>query len=470
MRCAVGHGLLLLLSTLVLGERASAAEHLVVIIADDLGWGDVGYHGSEISTPTIDMLAAEGVRLERFYVHPVCSTTRGALLTGRSPIRTGVLMPFEPWYADGPPLSEVFMPVYLKEAGFQTFAIGKWHLGPNRSSFHPQARGFDHFYGHLGGFINYDLHTIWRGIDWQRNGQTVTEDGYSTKLITDEAVRLIQTRDERARMFLYLSYNAPHSPLQAPQDAIEQYRDLEAEERRIFAAMVSEMDRGIERVLSTLDDEGILDETLVLFMSDNGGNPNLGASNGQLRGQKAMTWEGGIRVPAVLWSAEDLPSGSAFDQILSVEDLLPTLFEGLGLSFAFEIPIDGINMWPAINGRGQAPERVRVLTWHNRSDYLSAVFEGEWKLVKMPNEQSGQLESYLFRISEDPYEQNDLAAQYPEVVSRLEVRLSDFPRAPIIGLNDEPVPTITGLGGPASPMPDNSPPDREPYAESAVQD
>lgn len=156
--------------------NSSAATNLVLFVADDLGWGDVGYHDSEIRTPAIDRLAAEGVQLQRFYAHPLCSPTRGALLTGRSPLTTGVLMPFEPWYSTGLPREEKLLPEYLKEAGYQTFAVGKWHLGPNQLAYHPLRRGFDHYYGHLGGFINYNLHTIWRGIDWQRDGKTVFEE------------------------------------------------------------------------------------------------------------------------------------------------------------------------------------------------------------------------------------------------------------------------------------------------------
>jgi arylsulfatase A-like enzyme len=236
--------------------NSDAATNLVLFVADDMGWGDVGYHDSEIRTPNIDRLAAEGMRLERFYVHPLCSPTRGALMTGRSPLTTGLLLPTEPWYSSGLPVGEKLLPEYLKDAGYQTFAVGKWHLGPNRLRYHPQNRGFDHFYGHLGGFINYDLHTIWRGVDWQRNGRTVVEDGYSTHLITDEAVRLIKARDKDAPMFLYVTFNAPHSPLQAPESATAGYAELDDMNRRIYAAMVTEMDRGIGQVLATLESEG----------------------------------------------------------------------------------------------------------------------------------------------------------------------------------------------------------------------
>ena len=447
---------------------SNAATNLVVFVADDLGWRDVGYHDSEIRTPSIDRLAAEGTRLERFYVHPLCSPTRGAMMTGRSPMTTGVLMPFEPWYSTGLPLGEKLLPEYLKDAGYQTFAIGKWHLGPNHLSYHPQSRGFDHYYGHLGGFINYNLHTIWRGIDWQRNGKTVFEEGYSTHLIAAEAVRLIKARNKDTPIFLYVTFNAPHSPLQAPETSIAEYADIDDTNRRTYAAMVSEMDRGIGQVLATLEDEGLSDETLVLFMSDNGGNEHLGANNGGLRGGKGTTWEGGVRVPAVLWWPKRLKAGSIHDEMITVEDILPTLLGALDVSPEWVKPLDGSNQWPIIAEGQKAEDRVRILARHDREQYFVALFQEEWKLVQMKDPESGQLQFHLFRISEDPYEQNDLAAGRPDVVEQLLSKFRAIPRAPIVAINDPPIPTRTGLGGPASLIPDNRPPNREPYAESAL--
>lgn len=448
--------------------NSHAATNLVVFVADDLGWGDVGYHDSEIRTPSIDRLAAEGVALERFYAHPVCSPSRGALMTGRSPLTTGVLVPFEPWFSTGLPLDEKLLPEYLKDAGYQTFAVGKWHLGPNRLTYHPTSRGFDHYYGHLGGFINYNQHTYWRGIDWQRNGKTVFEEGYSTRLIADEAVRLITSRDKDAPMFLYVTFNAPHSPLQAPLSAVAEYAGIDDLNRRTYAAMVSEMDRGIGRVLSTLEQEGVGDDTLVLFMSDNGGSTRLGASNGALRGGKASTWEGGIRVPAVVRWPDRISAASKFDEMIIVEDVLPTLLAALEIQPDWANPLDGANQWPAIT-QGQVTEnRLRVLAMHDREQYRAAVFEGEWKLVQMNNPEGGQLQPQLFRIAEDPYEQNDVAADHPDIVQQLLAKVAAANNAPIVGIDDSPVPTRLGLGGPASAIPDNRPPNKEPYAESAL--
>lgn len=445
-----------------------AGTNLVVFVADDMGWGDVGYHGSEIRTPSIDQLAAEGVALERFYTHPACSPTRGALMTGRSPLNTGVLIPFEPWFTKGLPLREKLLPEYLQDAGYQTFAIGKWHLGPNRLPYHPTSRGFDHFYGHLGGFINYEQHTYWRGVDWQRNGKTLDEEGYSTNLITDEAVRMIRSRDTNAPLFLYVAYNAPHSPLQAPLTAVAEYADISDPNRRTYAAMVSEMDRGIGRVLSALHAEGLYDETLVMFMSDNGGSTRLGASNGELRGGKVTTWEGGIRVPAVVRWPGRVVAGSRFAEMITVEDLLPTLLHALAIKPEWPNPLDGTNQWLAINEGQATPDRLRILTMHDRQNYRAAVFENGWKLVQMSDAAGGKLQPQLFRIGEDPYERTDLAAKHPEIVETLLAHVVARQDVTIAGISDATVPTRLGLGGPASASPDNRPPNRDPYAESTL--
>ncbi len=444
-----------------------AAPNIVFFVADDLGWRDVGYHDSEIRTPTIDRLADEGLRLERFYSQPVCSPTRAALLTGRSTLTTGVLMPFEPWHDRGLPLEEKLLPEYLKDAGYQTFAIGKWHLGPNKRPYHPLQRGFDHFYGHLNGFLNYETHTLWRGVDWQRNGKTVIENGYATHLIADEAVRMIRNRDKQVPMFLYVTFNAPHTPLQAPAEAIAEYSDIEDEHRRTFAAMVTEMDKAIAQVLGTLDDEGLSDDTLVFFMSDNGGGLRLGADNGDLRGGKGSPWEGGIRVPAVMRWPGMLEAGADYDSVLSVEDILPTIFGALGETPNWKNPLYGTDQWPALTNKTEPVHRTRILARHNGSAFGFAVFRDEWKLVQVDNPQSGKVETHLFRIFEDPNEKNDLAAAHPGIVESLLSEFQPTPDEKIVSLGAEPVPTMTGIGGPSSLEPDNRPPQREPYAETA---
>ena len=449
---------------------AHAVTNVVLFVADDLGWNDVGYHGSEIRTPTLDRLAAQGMVFDRFYVHPLCSPTRGALMTGRSPLRTGVLIPFEPWFSTGLPLSEKLLPEYFKDAGYRTLAVGKWHLGPNHVMYHPYNRGFDHFYGHLGGFINHEMHTIWRGVDWQRNGVTVHEEGYATDLIADEAVRLVQEHDTETPLFLYVPFNAPHSPLQAPADAVAEYSDIRDLDRRIYAAMVTGMDGAIARVLAALDDAGLGDDTLVMFMSDNGGEENLGAHNGPFRNGKGRPWEGGIRVPALMWRPGELEAGSRYEGIIAVEDILPTFMAATEIDAEWPQALDGVNLWPALTSGEPVEDRTIVLARHNHEQYSIAYIDGGWKLVQMPGATPDAPAYSLFRIDEDPYEENDLAAERTDVLERLIGELEALPRAPVVGRDDPPIPTETGLGGPMSIPPDRRPVNREPWAESARTD
>ena len=453
------------------GADRAAQPNVVIIVSDDQGWGDVGYNGSEIRTPNIDQLAAEGVKFDRFYVHPLCSPTRGALMTGRSPLNTGVLVPFGLWFETGLPTDEKLLPEYFRDAGYQTFAVGKWHLGPNKREYYPHNRGFDHFYGHLGGFINHYLHTVWGGVDWQRNGKTVIEDFYATHLITREATQLIRMRDPARPMLLYVAYNTPHSPLQAPPEAVDSYAAIEDEDRRTYAAMVTEMDNGIGEIRAALAEQGLLENTLIWFMSDNGGSERLGADNGPLRGGKADTWEGGIRVPAVARWPSKLSAGEAFTAPLTVHDVLPTLLAAVGIQAKYPKPLDGRDVWPAISNRAPLEPQPMLFVWRwiTDPDYRYAFFDGEWKLIQLYDSETQTFRQELFRISDDPLESEDLADRRPEVVAEMMQAFEALPKAKMHGLGAAPLPTITGPGGPGSAIPDDGPPRRRPYAESDWQ-
>ncbi|MEK9656544.1 MAG: sulfatase-like hydrolase/transferase, partial [Halieaceae bacterium] len=317
-------------------QASETPPNIVIILADDLGWNDVGYHGSEILTPHIDQLAAEGLVLERFYAQTSCTPTRAALLTGKSPQALGIYSPFSKHIATGLPLSEKLLPEYLRGLGYQTAMVGKWHLGFRQREYHPLARGFEHFYGNLTGGIGYWDHVHGGGLDWQRNGVTVREAGYATHLSIDEIEQLISDRDPTKPLFLYAAFNAPHLPNEAPADAIARYSHIESVNRRRHAAMVSELDAAIGRLTARLEREGMLDNTLIWFMSDNGGlNPSAvspalvsfsqflarwfetpfapgtlefirtnsldGASdNTPFRKGKQSVYEGGARVPAII--------------------------------------------------------------------------------------------------------------------------------------------------------------------------
>jgi len=401
----------------------AAPPNVVIILADDLGWADVGFHGSEIRTPNLDRLATQGVRFERFYSYPLCSPTRSALMTGRSPMRLGVAYSvIRPWSSYGVPLEEHLMPQSFKAAGYSTAITGKWHLGHARASFMPNARGFDHAYGHVNGAIDYYTHIRDGGLDWHRNGRSVREEGYSTDLLAGEAARLIENRDRNRPLFLYLPFNAPHTPLQAPQALLDKYASITDPRRRTFAAMVDSLDQGVGRVLAALDKSGMADNTMVLFFSDNGGPTGQGARNAPLRGAKNTTFEGGIRVPAILrWPARLKPGVSS--QTMTVLDLFPTLAAAAEVRPRNKRPFDGRNLWlPIRDGRAEPREDLFFVT-ESQYTVWYAVFHKEWKLVREISRQDGVTRDHLFRIAEDPKEENNHAPRFPEVVSDLSGRI-----------------------------------------------
>jgi len=450
----------LLLLVAVFNQKVGAQNleqqkpNIVVILADDMGWNDVGYHGSEIKTPTLDRLAAQGVRFTNFYVQPSCSPTRSSLLTGQSSVRLGVIAPISKNAQGGLPLNVRILPQYLKEAGYQTALTGKWHLGHARKSMHPNARGFDHFYGHVTGGVGYWDHVHGGGYDWQRNGETVREEGYTTHLIADEAVHLIETRDASKPLFLYLALNAPHLPNEAPEETVAQYSDIENVNRRLHAAMVTELDTAIGRVMEALEKAGMADNTLVWFMSDNGGlNPSavseglLGwmntltswfgrplplltlefirtnaedgaADNTPLRGGKGTVWEGGMRVPSfVHWPAKLAPT--QISSRVTVQDVMPTLLSAIEYTPALSAPLDGADQWPRI-ADGQATEIPDLVTLGYFGD---AYFHKDWKLVVLSEDQVE-----LYNLADDPLEQKDLFADEPDIVAQLQEKMAKFPR------------------------------------------
>lgn len=450
---------LFVLTPLVLGPVKASAESLsatatvnglpnvIIIMADDMGWDDVGYHGSDIRTPNIDKIAESGVALDRFYVHPTCSPTRAALLTGKSPITTNMTRPVNDFQTGGLSAEYKLMPEWFAEVGYQTSLVGKWHLGTDSTAGFPNNRGFDQFYGFLGGFIDYYEHDVLGAIDWQRDGVTVREDGYSTELITREAVRVLQRRDRERPLFMFVSYNAPHGPQAAPQSSIDRYAAIADEERREYAAMVDNMDHGIGKILQTLQDQSMAQSTLVLFMSDNGASTEFPAnalshsshgSNEPLRGGKALVLEGGIRVPAAIWWPGVLQGGEQIRQMITVEDILPTLFEALGLSSQGQsksaslqkeiAKFDGVSRWPALLGAPMAA-RPRFVT--GMPMIGAGVIDGEWKLVRVDGPPLPWVDASfeLFRIFDDPEETTDLAAEYPDVVARLMPYLAEFDEA-----------------------------------------
>ncbi len=419
----------LLSSTVAATGTPAARPNVVIILADDLGWNDVGFHASEIRTPNIDRLTSQGVRFERAYSFPVCSPTRSGLMTGRSPMRLGVAYTvIRPWSNYGVPVRERFLPQAFQQAGYQTAITGKWHLGHGRKHFLPRARGFDHSYGHLNGAIDYYTHEREGGLDWNRNGKSVREEGYSTFLLGDEAARFIRQRDQARPFLLYLPFNAPHAPLQAPDAYIAKYDGIRDEKRRRYAAMTDAMDATVGKVVGVLDEQRIAENTIVLFFSDNGGPLASGASNRPLRAGKGTTFEGGIRVPAILRWPGKLRAGSVSRQVLSMMDWFPTLTAAAGVPPGNALPFDGTNLWPAIASAKPVVRDDIFFVVENQGIMRFAAHHQEWKLVREVSRADGKSENWLFRVEDDPEEHNNRAEKEPRLVSELTRRIEEWRR------------------------------------------
>ena len=400
---------------------APSSPNVLIILADDLGWHDVGYHGSEIRTPNIDKLAAAGTRFERAYSFPVCSPTRSGFMTGRSPMRLGTgYTVIRPWSEFGIAADERFMPEAFQAAGYQTSITGKWHLGHAYRKFLPRARGFDKSYGHVNGAIDYYTHERDGGLDWNRNGSSLREEGYTTFLFGNETIKLIKGRDKNRPFFHYLPFNSPHAPLQAPAEFIDKYANIKDDKRRRYCAMVEAMDQTIGKVLATLDEEGIAQNTLVLFFSDNGGPVASGATNTPLRAGKATTFEGGIRVPTVMRWPGKIKAGAVSQQVMTMMDYFPTLAAAAGVAPGKHQPFDGRNLWPAIMADKVEPREDIFFSVEAGAKQSYAVHHQEWKLVV-----DGE-KRLLFRIAEDPNETNDLAQKEPKLVADLAARIDKW--------------------------------------------
>ncbi|WP_414664755.1 arylsulfatase B [Horticoccus sp. 23ND18S-11] len=441
-------------TTALAATNASAPRpHVVFILADDLGWGDVGFHGGEIKTPQIDRLAAAGARLDQFYVQPVCSPTRAAFMTGRYPIRHGLHVGVvRPWARYGLPLEERTLPQALKEAGYVTAITGKWHLGHFEPAYLPTRRGFDHQYGHYNGALDYNTHERDGGFDWHRDDKVAREEGYATDLIANEAARLIGGHDAAKPLFLYVPFNAVHSPFQVPERYLAPYGNLKGN-RRLYAGMLAAMDEGIGRIVDALEKKGLRENTLIVFCSDNGGPaPGVVTSNGPLRSGKGTVYEGGVRVPAVaVWPGKIKP-GAIVSAPLHIVDWYPTLLRLAGVSSPQKLPLDGRDAWAAITQGAASPHEDILL---NITPLGGAVRAGDWKLVvggqysdvdggpgegngkagKKAGKKSGQgadgANVELFNLKLDPYEKTNLAGSEPARVKELRARLDGYARAAV---------------------------------------
>ncbi|OJW24723.1 MAG: arylsulfatase [Planctomycetales bacterium 71-10] len=419
-----------------LGEVSARAEeaprpNIVVILADDMGWGDVGWHGSEIKTPNLDGLAASGAKLEQFYVQPVCSPTRAAFVTGRYPMRHGLQVGVvRPWAQYGLPLDERTLPQALQEAGYETAISGKWHLGHFRPEYLPTRRGFEHQYGHYNGALDYNTHDRDGGHDWHRDDKESRDEGYSTHLIAKEAARVVAEHDPARPLFLYVPFNAVHAPHQVPAKYKEPYKDL-PEPRRTYAGMLAALDEGVGEIKAALDRKGLAENTLIVFSSDNGGpNPGKVTSNGPLRGAKGTLFEGGTRVAAFATWPGHIPAGSTVNVPLHIVDLYPTFLKLAGAKLDQATPLDGRDAWAAISRGGPSPHDAILL---NTTPRNGAIRVGAWKLIvgrpgggedgePAPGADAESGRVLLFNLADDPNEKHDLAAKHPEKVAELRAR------------------------------------------------
>ncbi|MFB3825858.1 MAG: sulfatase-like hydrolase/transferase [Bryobacteraceae bacterium] len=408
---------------LSLGAAAALAParkpNVIVILADDLGYADVGFQGcKDIPTPNLDRLAASGVRFTNACVsHPFCSPTRAGLMTGRYQQRFG--HENNPRYdpndrVAGLPLKEITFPQVMKTAGYRTGIVGKWHLGAT-PEFHPMRRGFDEMFGFIGGGHDYYKAEMEGNpreylIPIERDGKPVVERAHLTDAFSREASAFVR-RHRGDPFFLYLAYNAPHTPLQPEEKWLARVKHIEDETRRKYAAMICGVDDGVGRLMSTLRETGLERDTLVFFLSDNGGPVAVThSSNHPLRGAKGQVYEGGVRVPFVMRWTGTLPAGKVYSQQAISLDILPTAAAVAG---AQTPGIDGVNLLPHLSGKSAAPPHERLFFRRGGGEGW-AVKESRYKLVK---ETGG--EPQLFDLEKDIGETTDIGAAQPAVRDRL---------------------------------------------------
>jgi len=391
--------------------------NILLIVADDQGYAETGAQGSkDIPTPNIDSIARNGVRFTNGYVScPVCSPTRAGLMTGRYQQRFG--HEFNPGPAEqaeanfGLPLSEVTIANRLKSLGYTTGMFGKWHLG-YKPEYHPQKRGFDEFYGFLAGSHPYLPTQSRKGGDILRGTETVDDPPYLTEAFAREAAAFIQRHDKKP-FFVYLPFNAVHAPLQATEKYLSRFGNIGDPKRRTFAAMQSAMDDAIGLVLTQLRQAGLEDNTLIFYISDNGGpTAQTSSRNDPLRGFKGQVLEGGIRIPFMMQWKGHLPAGKTCDQPVISLDIHPTAVAAAGGKLGPEAKLDGVNLIPYLAGQNKQAPHDRLF-WRFGQQW--AVRMGQWKL-----EAQGPAGPELYNLAEDVGEKDNLASKQPDKVKELQ--------------------------------------------------
>ena len=417
-------------TNLTAAEReVSSKPNLVFIMADDLGWADVGFHGGTAPTPHLDRLVREGLELGQHYVAPVCSPTRTGLMTGRCWSRFGVTSPQN---EQALPIETVTLPRALKEVGYDTCLTGKWHLG-SLPKWGPNHYGFDHSYGSLAGGVSPWNHRYKKGpftYTWHRNEQLLDESGHVTDLITDEAVQWIESRSDRP-FFLYVPFTAVHLPVKEPAEWLQRVPEsITGEVPRHYAACVTHLDHSVGRIVSALEKTGRRENTLLVFTSDNGGstaenndlkypddncpNGRLPGNNLPLRGQKGTVYEGGTRVPTIVsWPGHVKPG--RVDCPVQIIDWMPTFCKIAGYEPRAPLRWDGADLTKLLTEHTPLSDRPLYTAgprWRSRSLRL-----GDWKLIVHGEKENQKIE--LFNLRADLPESENLAEKSPETVERL---------------------------------------------------
>ncbi len=433
---------ILFFALVAFAAQAVEPPNIVFIIADDLGWADVAFHGGNAPTPNLERLMADGVELTQHYVYPVCSPTRAALLSGRYATRFGVTSPQNerayPW-------NTVTLASALKSVGYDTAICGKWHLG-SKLEWGPQKFGFDHGYGSLAGGVGPWDHQYKKGefmTTWYRDAQLIEEKGHVTDLITREAVQWIESRTGKP-FFLYVPFTAVHLPVKEPDEWVARVPvGVTGDLARHYAACIMHMDDSVGRIAAALEKAGRSSNTLLIFASDNGGSwavnegqaypadgypaGKLPANNSPLRDQKGSVYEGGIRVPCIARWPGKLKPGK-FAGVIHIADWMPTFCAIAGYQPPRDLKWDGINLWPQLTGA--EPPKPRAFYVAGPGFHARAVRDGDWKLVVdegLKKDPTGKTE--LFNIANDPNETTDLAAKEPQRVEALRLRLAELSKA-----------------------------------------
>ena len=401
-------------------KPAARPPNVVLILADDLGYAGVGVQGcKDVPTPNIDSIAKSGVRFTSFYVScPVCAPTRAGLLTGRYQQRFG--LEYNPGPEQGAPkgyglpLEEKTIPERLKTAGYVTGMVGKWHLGYEDGRI-PNDHGFDEWFGFRGGSNGYGIKHATPNL--QRDGKPITQEGYLTETFADETCKFINKHADKP-FFMYLAFNAVHTPLQASEKYLQRFADIQPQMRQKHAAMLSALDDAVGNVLKTLHDKNLDDNTIVVFMSDNGG-PTLtnSSSNVPLRGYKGQMWEGGIRVPMMIRYPAKIEAGKVYDEPVISFDLAATFCKAANVAFDPK-EIDGVDLLPFVTGKDNGKPHEQ-LTW--RFGLQKAIRVNDYKMVVQRNQPD-----QLFNLKDDLSETKDLAAEQPEKLKELQQRLTKW--------------------------------------------